>query len=147
MKRMWILGLLLVFVIGTVGCQNPGQVSTNTQTSVVKYEQDIRTFAKIGTTLAVQKAHLSKDELANIRGYLCAAEGLIATPEPNYAGARALINEKLPEKQRLVAMVVIDLVERYVPTPKIPEQVAQYQVLASAAMDAAVQAIDEYSPQ
>jgi hypothetical protein len=126
-----------------IGCgTNSGGVTKDSQT-ITKYDEDVRAFTKIGTSLILQKANLDCTKLADIREYVMVAQGLIASPKPDYTGARALAVAKLPEPTRPVAMLILDLIERYVPTPKVSGDVAAYQRLAQTAVESVLAAIDE----
>lgn len=144
MTRSLVWFVVCVLACGMIGCVTSNGGVTKDGQSLARYDEDVRAFTKIGTSLILQKANLDCTRLAEIREYVVVAQGLIASPKPDFTGARALAVAKLPEPTRPVAMLILDLVERYVPAPKVGEDVAAYQKLARTAMESVIAAVDEY---
>ncbi len=144
MMRLLMWTMVCVLACGIIGCVTNNSGVTKDSQTITKYDEDVRAFTKIGTSLILQKASLDCTKLAEIREYVVVAQGLIASPKPDYTGARALAVAKLPEPTRPVAMLILDLIERYVPAPKVSGDVAAYQRLAQTAVESVLAAIDEY---
>lgn len=144
MKCLLIWATMCVLAMGMIGCANTSSGVSNNVQDVAKYTEDVRAFTKIGTTVILQKANLSCEHLDEIRAYVLVVQGFVATPKPDYAAARQLISAQLSENLRPTALMIIDLIERYAPVPKLNDDVMAYQKLAQTALDAVLAAVNDY---
>lgn len=147
--KNWFLVLALVLIMAVPfagGCSMAS--NDNWQDNIVQVQDNIHMFTKLATRIALNEADVSVNDLAVIKGYLIASRDLLSEPgNPNFDGARNLARYMLPEKYHIYGFSVIDIIERYLSQVNI--QITQDQesviLLISAAIDGALEAVDEFS--
>jgi hypothetical protein len=144
-----VVALIVASVIGyhaISGCsQNNGPSATSQPVSLEKQEQDVRFVVRLSMAVILDRAKLSAEQVSDIRAFVSAANGLLATPgKPDFTAARELAGQKLPPELRLVGLATIDLVERFVPPPPTDGQIVEHQRLVAAALGSIIEAIDLY---
>jgi hypothetical protein len=152
MKKCWIIGLLLcVISLPVGGCATVGEcVGKDWQQNVPQIKENAFTFTRLGTRIALVEAKMSKEDIGEVRSYLVAVRDLLAMPgEPNFAGARALVKDKLQQKYRTYGLIVVDLLERYLNSIDISVTEDQELVISIlvAGVDGAIAAVDEMDAQ
>ena len=149
MKKLCISMLLLAIVIlPTNGCMSPGGANTNWQANVPQLKSDIFMFSKFATRVALTEAEMPAADVALVQGYLTALRDLLAVPgQPNFAGARALVNSKLPPKYKVYGFTIIDVIERYVSTADLGVTADQELIITiiSSGIDGAMEAVEEFA--
>lgn len=149
MKKLLIVCILLAGIfISNFGCTILKGQNTNWQNNVPKLKSDIFMFSKIATRLSLNEADIQPGDTEVIENYIVAIKDILEVPgEPNFDGARVLVDKKLPEKYRVYGLTIIDVLQRYIKTIDI--EVAEDDVLIinliSAGLEGALSAVSEFS--
>lgn len=149
MKKWWIVSLLLVVMsVPMTGCSMFKGDGGNWQDNVPRLKSDINMFSKMATRIALNEAKMEAKDVDVVKGYLVALRDLLAVPgQPNFAGARALVGAKLPQKYQVYGLTIIDVIERYLQSVDLNITDDQELIIAliSSAMDGAIEAVDEFA--
>ncbi len=139
--------MLVALVLPMVGCVAP-RGGGNWQENVPQLKADIFMFSKLATRIALTEAKMSADDVDLIKGYLVALRDLLAVPgQPNFSGARSLVEIKLPEKYQVYGFTIIDVLERYLQTANLNITEDQEVILAllSGGIDGSLAAVKEFA--
>lgn len=80
---------------------------------LVQQTKDIQFFVKQATRIALHETQASDHDVAVLKSYMEAAHSLLQESGPDISQLRELVVEALPEQYHLVALTVIDVIERY----------------------------------
>lgn len=127
-----------------LGCTMPGPVQN---VNPARQQSDIHFFVKIATRIALTELHPSEADVDNMVSYLDASKQLIAENGPDLSGLRDLIDTQLPEQHKVLALTILDVIERYllsvVPDPN--QDQAHALKLIEAGLNGATEAVREYN--
>lgn len=147
MKKLCILFVLLVAIIlPTTGCATlSGGGEWDNDISQLK--ADIFMFSKLATRVALNEANMSSFDAGLIEGYLMALKDFLAVPgQPNFTGARALVETRLPQQYQVYGLTIIDVLERYLRTTNLNVTEDQETIIAliSSGINGALEAVEEF---
>jgi hypothetical protein len=149
MKKWCIISVLLVAItIPIGGCTMFNSGGENWQDNVPRLKADIFMFSKLATRIALTEAEMPAMDVEVINGYLVALKDLLAVPgQPNFTGARAMVNIKLPDKYAIYGLTIIDVIERYLQTTNLNITDDQELIIAliSAGIDGAIAGVQEFA--
>lgn len=143
-----VLVLLVALALPMAGCAMLGSGGGNWQDNVPRLKADIFMFSKLATRIALMEAEMPSEDVVLVEGYLVALKDLLSVPgQPNFAGARELVDVRLKEKYRVYGMTIIDVLERYLQTANLDITEDQEAILAiiSAGIDGAIVGVQEFA--
>lgn len=149
MKQCWIVLVMLVaMALPIAGCATTSNEGRNWQNSVPQLKADIFMFSKLATRVALVEAKMSAQDVELIKGYLVALRDLLVVPgQPNFTGARILVDTELPQKYQVYGLTMIDVLERYLQTANLnitDDQVLIISII-SFGIDGALEAVQEFA--
>lgn len=130
------------------GCVAVGDGGKNWQNNVPQLSADVFMFSKLATRITLAEAKMPAEDVELVKGYLVALKDLLSVPgQPNFTGARALANVKLPQKYQVYGLTIIDVLERYLRTANlnITEDQALIINIISSCIDGALEAVQEFA--
>ncbi len=145
MKKKYLCSLLCAMFFVPLGC-----ATLQRSISEKKYDaNDIRSFVKIGTGIALSEAKIPKTEAVKIEQYLIQLKTQVASVEVvNFNQFRASV-QTLPQQYQFIIATVIDIIERFVRT-QVENFVDRHDYtisLISAGLDGALSATQNYINQ
>lgn len=143
MKKFIVVVSLFLFSFSNLGCS---LFNKKPPVDWAQRERDVTFFVGQATRLAIYNTKVTKDQLVEVKNYLNAARDILAVPgAPDFEAAVALATKSLSENHRNIAIVVVEVVERYVYSnlPKPQEDQVALQRLITTAIDTAVSIIEE----
>ncbi|MEE9573241.1 MAG: hypothetical protein V3W20_09350 [Candidatus Neomarinimicrobiota bacterium] len=149
MKNLCIIALLLITAaLPPTGCATFGSNNGNWQNNIQQIKDDVFMFGKLATRVALIEAKMPAEDVKLIEGYLVALRDLLSIPgQPDFTGARALVEIKLPPKYQVYGLIIIDLLERYLKTANldVTEDHEAIITLISAGINGALVAVQEFA--
>jgi predicted small secreted protein len=147
MKKLWIISILLVaMAMPIAGCATVG--GSDWQDNASQIKSDVFMFSKLATRLALHEAEMPAEDVELVEGYLVAIKDFLAIPgQPNFAGARILAMEKLPEKYQIYGLTILDVLERYVRDANLNITEDQELIISiiSSGINGALEAVQEFA--
>jgi len=140
MKNLTFCILSLGLITLSLGC------SLANGPELVQQKKDIHFFVKQATRIALHETQASDHDLTVLKSYIEAAQSLLQEAGPDISQLKELIVNALPEKYHLVALTVIDVIERYaLSVLENPDdnQVALNQLILSG-LEGAMSALNEH---
>jgi len=131
-----------------MGCTTFNGLRNNWQQNVPKLKADVYMFSKLATRLSLDEADMQYKDVELVKEYLVALQNLLVVPgQPNFAGARSLVNLKLPSKYQVYGLTIIDVLERYLKSMNLNVTEDQELILAiiSSCLDGAIAGVEEFS--
>lgn len=148
MKNWWIISMLLAaMALPMTGCAILGGVGDNWQNNISQLKADIFMFSKLATRIALTEARMPAEDAELVEGYLLALKDLLAVPgHPNFAGARFLVNVRLPQKYQVYGLTIIDVLDRYMQAANLDTTEDQEAIISliSSGINGALVAVREF---
>ena len=148
MKNWWIISMLLAaMTLPMTGCAILGSGGDNWQNNIPQLKADIFMFSKLATRIALTEARMPAGDVELVEGYLVALKDLLVVPgHPNFAGARFLVDIRLPQKYQVYGLTIIDVLDRYLQTANLDITEDQEAIISliSSGIDGALAAVREF---
>lgn len=145
-RNLWmILWPLMIIALLMNGCATLG--GGGYKDDIPRLKADIYMFSKIATRITLAEAEMPTKDIEIIEKYLVALRDLLSVPgEPNFAGARVLVNAKLPQKYQIYGLTIIDVLERYLRAGElnIPEDQLVITAVISSGINGALATMQEF---
>lgn len=149
MKKLWIITMLLAaMALPMSGCAAMGGENYNWQDNIPQLKADIFMFSKLATRITLTEMKMPAEDIELINGYLVALRDLLTVPgQPDFTGARILVDIKLPQKYQVYGLTIIDVLERYLQTVNLNITEDQELIIAliSSGIDGALAAVQEFA--
>ena len=138
---------MVVLLSLPIGCATFGGGGGSWQDNVPRLKSDINIFSKLATRITLNELDVSAQDIGILEGYLIALKDLLAVPgQPNFAGARLLVAEKLPQKYQIYGLTIIDVIDRYLQSANLNVTEDQELIieLVLSAIDGALDGVQEF---
>lgn len=145
-KSLWMtLISLMIIIFSTNGCATIG--SGGYKDDIPQLKADVFMFSRIATRITLTEAEMPIKDIKLIEKYLVALRDLLSVSgEPNFTGARVLVNTELPQRYQVYGLTIIDILERYLRAGEldIPEDQLAITAVISSGIDGALAAMQEF---